>query len=274
VDDRPVIRRVAVLAVATLLAIGATAGAVAAGSSPALAQPAPRNQPDPSPLPDPQVPPPEARRAADEILAGNDYQEPPKSFLQRFADWLKDLGDRSDPTPRRRTIGGAPPAGGDASGLGWFMLVVLLVVAAIVASRYRRGARRRKPKDDPLALSESEISLPPNEWLVEAERLERAEQLKEALRCRYRALIGELIDRGIARDLPGRTSGELRADVRRAAPELAGSFTEASYLFDDAWYGHLPTGRAESEAFRQLADRVLDPRTRSVGPVAAGSGTP
>jgi hypothetical protein len=150
------------------------------------------------------------------------------------------------------------PSGGPSPVLGWIFLIALAGVAIWLLSRLRFGARRRSPdEDDPLVLSERERQRPPAAWLAEAERLELAEQWKAALRCRFRALVGELTERQLVRDLPGRTSGELRADLRRTARPAAAPFARASRLFDAAWYGDAPTGRAESELFRRLADEVL-----------------
>jgi hypothetical protein len=234
--------------------------------------PAPEAAAQPAPsLPAPQPSPEESRRAADEILAGPEYQEPEPSVFQRLLDWLREQQRRTERRPPPRTgTGPGAATGGDTSFLAWFIASVLIVVLVVVLLRLRPGARRRRAKDDPLELSETEVGRPPDEWLAEADRLERQEQWKAALRCRFRSLIASLIERGVVRDLPGRTSGEFRADVRRSAPELSASFAEASYLFDDAWYGDLPTGRAESEAFRQLADQVLAGTRRMPEPVGPG----
>jgi hypothetical protein len=154
---------------------------------------------------------------------------------------------------------------------------VLAAVVVALLMRFRPYVRRRRRREeDPLTLTETEITRDAQTWAEEAERLERAGEWKAALRCRFRVLIDELIERAIVRDLPGRTSGEFRADVRRAAPELSGAFAEASYLFDDAWYGDRPTGPSENAAFRQLSDRVLAGAREARAPVgvAADGGQP
>jgi hypothetical protein len=95
------------------------------------------------------------------------------------------------------------------------------------------------------------------DWRKEAERLEQAGEWKGGLRCRYRALVAELVERDILRDVPGRTAGEYRAELRDHAPGAAVPFAGASELFERAWYGDLPTGPDETERFRALADDVL-----------------
>ena len=77
------------------------------------------------------------------------------------------------------------------------------------------------------------------------------------LRCRYRALVAELAGNGLLDDLPGKTTGEERADIAVAAPSASHSFSEATELFDDVWYGDAPTGPDDAARFRSLSERVL-----------------
>jgi hypothetical protein len=94
-------------------------------------------------------------------------------------------------------------------------------------------------------------------WRAEAERLEAEGNWKDALRCRYRSLVMELIERDVLRDVPGRTAGEYRVELREHAPTAATAFSGASELFERAWYGDLPTGATENERFQVLARDVL-----------------
>ncbi len=95
------------------------------------------------------------------------------------------------------------------------------------------------------------------EWRAEADQHESAGRWRDALRCRYRALVAELAGNGVLDDLPGKTTGEERADIARTVPEASPPFSEATALFDDAWYGDAPTGRDETDRLRQLSDEVL-----------------
>ena len=96
-----------------------------------------------------------------------------------------------------------------------------------------------------------------DQWEAEAERLEAAGDWKPALRARFRALVATLVERGHVDDVPGRTTGEYRAEVRAGLPEAADAFAGATYLFEDAWYGDEPTGEVENARFRALATDVL-----------------
>jgi hypothetical protein len=79
-----------------------------------------------------------------------------------------------------------------------------------------------------------------------------------ALRCRYRVRVGELVERDLVPDVPGRTAGEYRAEVASALPEVAPPFGEATDLFELAWYADVPTGAGENARFRDLTDRVIE----------------
>jgi hypothetical protein len=96
-----------------------------------------------------------------------------------------------------------------------------------------------------------------DEWEAAARRHEAAGEWKEGLRCRFRSLVERLVGRGAIPDVPGRTAGELRADVDAALPPVAADFAGAVDLFERAWYGDLPTGPEEAARFQDHAHRVL-----------------
>jgi hypothetical protein len=201
-------------------------------------------------LPEPQPDAGDVHRRADDILAGPAYQEPPGSLVDRVLRWiLEHLG--------RLLSGVSGGAGGGSTVVVWILLVVLIGVAVFLVSRWQIHGRRRRPQHDPLAITEAEAARTVDGWLAEAVRLEGQGRWKLGLRCRYRALVGTLFEQGVVGDLPGRTSGEFRIEVRRRAPAKAAAFAAASDLFDAAWYGDRPTGPDEQARFRRLADEVV-----------------
>ena len=95
------------------------------------------------------------------------------------------------------------------------------------------------------------------EWRSEAERAEDEERWKDAMLCRYRELVGELVDRGAIRAIPGLTTGELRLEVSTSVPDALDAFSEATTLFELPWYARVSTGPEENRQFRELARRIL-----------------
>ncbi|MEN9645081.1 MAG: hypothetical protein RL238_1750 [Actinomycetota bacterium] len=175
-------------------------------------------------------------------------------------------------SPPTTTI--AKPSGGgfDLSFLGvlfWVLLfvgVVLLLVALMRALDRRSPTRRRTKKkaasdtvDDELETGFVQIdrSREPTDWRSEAEGHRRAGRYRDALRCRYRALVGDLARRGLIDEIPGRTTGEERAQLRVVRPGAGEPFDAAADLFDDAWYGHAEVGADDDDRFQALERDVL-----------------
>jgi hypothetical protein len=200
------------------------------------------------------VTPEEIRRRADEILARSEFDRPEPNVLERFATWVSDgIGNVFDAV---------------ASGpLGWLLAALVVAAAVVVVGRFLLGAdwrrtfRRRTRPSGHVGPTRDEVRRrTPSAWRAEAAELEAQGSWKLALRCRYRALVGDLLDERLVDPAAGRTTGELRADVAANAPQRAEAFSAASDLFDLAWYADRPTGAAESARFQELAASVTGAR--------------
>ena len=210
---------------------------------------------------DPPIPghdPDEVRRLADEILGRSEFATPDRSALQRALDWvLRQLerlfGGDGDPS-------GVDTGGGGAGGSSWLTILLLIaaVVLVVVLLRALRGTwvRRRRVDDDDLDVG-IEGRRSAAAWDELARRLEAQGRWKEAMQARFGSLVERLVERGIVADVPGRTTGEYRREVRDALPEVADAFADASDLFDRVWYGGVPTGADEASRFTADAERVL-----------------
>jgi hypothetical protein len=197
----------------------------------------------------------EVGERADEILARDEFQPPGESVVQRFLRWLADRLDGGDPEP---TV--IQPSGEGSGGSAPLTLLFLVLVAGalLVAIRFLvRHPRRAVVDDAPEPAAEVHEHQSAQGWARDAARHEAAGRWKEGLRCRFRALVERLTERGIVPEVPGRTTGELRLDVRATAPDLAADFDRAAELFDRAWYGDLDTGPDEARRFAEHADAVL-----------------
>lgn len=200
-------------------------------------------------LPPPDHTPEEARAAADEILARPEYQwSDDRSLLDRIGEWVTDrLDDLFGP------IGVG--SGGLPVWVGWLVLAVLVVVVALLLYRARAGWRRSGAVGA-AAGSHVVVSVDDDEidWPAEVDRCEAEGRWREALRARYRVLVGDLARRQVIGDLVGRTTGELVGEVRQASPSVAPPFAAATDEFEQAWYGGAVVTAADRDRFARLAD--------------------
>lgn len=171
-----------------------------------------------------------------------------------------------------------PPNGSGSSGvsLDWLgVLLWIVLIAAVLAMlaylvRYlmeRSGRARVKRKraagdeDDLDQVEQAAVAIDrsrePTNWRAEAEEHRRAGRYREAMRCRYRALVGDLARRGLIDEIPGRTTGEERTQLRRVQPDAGRPFTSAADLFDGAWYGHHVVDADDDDRFQAFERDVL-----------------
>jgi len=148
----------------------------------------------------------------------------------------------------------------------YVVLVALLagVVTALVLAT-RRGLFRRL--QHPVAsagvvITDETSALSPAAWRQRATSLAAEGRFQEALRCRYCALVGELAQRGLVDEVPGRTSGEYERLVGAVVPGAAQQFAWVTALFESCWYGQEPSDADEQVLFDEAAAVVL----REVGP--------
>jgi len=213
-----------------------------------------------APLPTPHQPPAVSHAKATAILAQRQFRAARPNLWTQVLTWLG----------QHLSFGmGSLLGGGWAALAGWsILLLVVAVVAALVVYATRTLRRDPERREAPLRI---EVHRSATDWRREAEDFERRGDWKQGLRCRYRALVAELIATHVVLDLPGRTTGEYRGDVGVTLPGAATPFAGASELFERAWYGDRATGPDESHRFEELADEVLaEARRRRPAPPDAG----
>jgi hypothetical protein len=193
----------------------------------------------------PERTPDEVRDAIGEVLGRPEFQRPPPGLVQRLREAVLDLLERAL---------GAFLGGGRGTLIAWAIFAAAVLAIVFLTTRFARGVTRDPGRAVPSVATPRRGAA---EWRADAEAAERAGQWRQALRCRYRALVAELADRGLVEEVAGRTAGEYRADVAGAAPGVAAPFAGATELFEGAWYGDRPTGQDEAARFRGLADEVL-----------------
>lgn len=178
----------------------------------------------------------------------------------------------------------APSVAAGGGGLG-FLLIALLVLAllatvawlvVLVARQRRAGSDEDEDEDldEDLDATVAERIVdhdrPPARWRRAAGEHRSAGRWRDAVRCEYRALVGDLARAGFVDEIPGRTSGEERRQVARLAPDVAARFDEAADVFDEAWFGDVVVTPDDDARFRRAAEAVLA-HVGGRGPVAAGA---
>jgi hypothetical protein len=204
-------------------------------------------------LPPSEHDPAEVRDLADQILSQARYDEPAETIPEQVMSWLGDQLSRLV-----QALGG----GGGMFGtlFAWAILLGALGTVVFLLVRYGRvhlPALVAEPEPEVMV----ELTRTPREWLDEADALEAAGRWEEGLRCRYRALVADLVRAGVIAEQPGRTAGEYARDVAARRPDVAPSFAAATELFEAVWYGGATSGRPEAERFQALAAGVLGVRT-------------
>jgi hypothetical protein len=198
-------------------------------------------------LPPPVHDPQEVRDAADTILADPRYDVPPEPLPERILGWFAEQIGK---------VLGSVVGSGAGTVVAWVVVVGAVASVVYLIVRYGRVGRIQLPAAR-RASTMVELTRSPREWRAEAEALEAEGRWREGLRARHRALVAELVGRGVIPDQPGRTAGEYVHDVRRRLAAASAPMAEATALFETAWYGDLPTGPAEASRFAALEQVVM-----------------
>lgn len=191
--------------------------------------------------------PERVRDLADRILAEPRYDRPPKSLPDRILEWFGE---------QLAKVLGSLVGSGAGTVVAWAFVLGAVALVAYLVIRYGRVASPPRTTE-PAPSVMVELTRTPAEWRAEAAALEAQGRWREGLRCRYRAVIAELVRRGAIPDQPGRTAGEYVRDVAAAQPEVAPALAAATELFEAAWYGAVATGPEESARFQSLDAQVL-----------------
>jgi len=127
--------------------------------------------------------------------------------------------------------------------------------------RRPRRVRAEKPEPEPESLpaSDDEVpELPAAEFRSLADRLAAEGRYAEAVRERFRAMVRELVERGVIEHRPGWTVTELATAAAHSRPSVAGPLTEAGRIFSDIWYGQRTATAGHDARMRELSAALHD----------------
>jgi hypothetical protein len=198
-------------------------------------------------LPVPARSGPALRAMAARILAERQFDQG-EDLWQRFIAWLEAHLHIAVPS----FFGGT---------WGSFVVLAVLVVAVaclvFLVVRNLPSRRFRRARQTGVVVTDEDRAQTAEQWRQEADRLATQGNYREALRCRYRALVAELADRRLIDQVPGRTSGDYERAVRAMVPEAAEQFSSVTGLFERCWYGHEPSDAKAQLVFDEAARAVI-----------------
>lgn len=203
----------------------------------------------------------EVRGKVDDVLARPEFREfadargkAIQEFLSKLLEWL--FRPREPERVPQIPMFNVPLPG------GWFFMLIgagliLAVIAYLLLTRLRMTTSATGSAV--AAISSTDLrERPPEEFLDDAGTLAEKGQLREALRALYLATLVALDRRRLITFDPHRTNWQyLRQMPRSEARTLFADFTR---IFDHKWYGAEPTTRADYDACRALATRIVAQR--------------
>ncbi|HEX6681280.1 MAG TPA: DUF4129 domain-containing protein [Candidatus Limnocylindrales bacterium] len=173
------------------------------------------------------------------------------------------------------------------------LTALLLLLAAVltglcwafwseIVSTLKRLFRRRKGESEEESKDDSGVRLITEEELEEvaaseeelpdveaavfatlADRFAAEGRYAEAVRERLRAMVRELVDRGVIIHHPGWTVTELAAAAGTARPAVSPPVTEATKIFSFIWYRKEPALSEHDTRMRVLAGQLTSEVSRS-----------
>jgi hypothetical protein len=123
--------------------------------------------------------------------------------------------------------------------------------------RWRWRRRDSEPADERPDLPPDELpDLPAVALALSADELAAQGRYKEAVRERLRAIVRDLVERGVIGHRPGWTVTELAAMAGQARPVVASPLAAASEVFSGIWYGQRDATATDDAAMREYAAHV------------------
>lgn len=184
----------------------------------------------------------------------------------RYAStWLKDALDRIPKykpkfETRQTPTGGikSPSFGNVPSIIFWTILVSIVVAGVYLLVKYERAQARARRKATAI-LDEDEPERSLDEWLEQADLLERQGKYREAVRALYLACLLKVDEAGVARFIRTQTNWEHLSRIESSPtcpPEL--NLRQATKDFDQIWYGFNTQGAPDVQEFRGYYTNVLE----------------
>lgn len=153
---------------------------------------------------------------------------------------------------------------GAGTVLAWSLVGLAVVVGVLVVVRALRDVRRGAVAERGAA-AVTITRRPAADWMADARAARDAGDLAEAVRCGYRAVVAGLATTGGLDEVPGRTVGEYRSQVRVNQPHRLDAFVRASEVFERVWYARRGARPDDVTTVLTVADQVTSPHDARPG---------
>ena len=184
------------------------------------------------------------RQATEQVLGNPTYREAQPGIIERATMWVLDA--------LARLISGLR-AGDGGTIVGIVLMALAIGVTVFIAILLLRRVRRDPGTEDVAVGIGGRSSA---DWRRLAEQAEAAGEWDVALRCRYRALLADLVAAGVTDEVVGRTARDYMRDVIEAAPATERSLRWVTDAFEATWYDRRPVAASDVDAVRTASDDV------------------
>ena len=200
----------------------------------------------------------DANDLADEILRREEFlgAREPGFFtrsVNRVLNWIGEL----IVSIFEAIFGGA--GGGVGVGVAFVLLAlaVLVLAYAIVRVVRLRRSERDDADDEPGARVVFDEVVDPGELRrqLEASRVRR--DWRASVIAGFRLAVVDLIERRVAMERPGATTGDFGRDVETRSPQLSPFYGPAAAAFERAFYSDNEVGADDDAAVSRLLDQLL-----------------
>lgn len=219
-----------------------------------------------------QLPPPERsaeeiRQAVEEIFRRPEFRDD-RSIYDRVVGWLSELF---------AGVLSALTGGGRGAFVAWALFGVAgAAIGYLVWRIVRDGAARVDRRAGGAAtVTVTHAGATAAEWRAAADGHAAAGRWRDAVRCRWRAMVADLVERRRLQEVPGTTAGEYRRLVAGAVPQAVAPFDEGTEVFEAAWYGGRDVDATDHERLVAALERTRqiveanEPHAASSGPGSA-----
>lgn len=184
------------------------------------------------------------RQATEQVLGSPAYREAQPGIIERAIMWVIDALARLIFQLRAGDGGTIVGVALMALAIGATVFIVVLLLRRV----------RRDPGTERVTVGIGGRTAA--DWRRLAEQAEAAGEWDVALRCRYRALLADLVAAGVTDEVVGRTARDYLRDVTEAAPATEQSLTWVTEAFEATWYDRRPVAASDVEAMRTASDDV------------------